>query len=348
MQTVISVGQPISDSTGELGVFVRNTRGNYWECTGENVQTAIWDLNGTGGGTVYVDGGITLNSELRFGGPSGSVTNVIVDFQNNNVTLVGDISFVNMTSTIHCTVKNAIVLPTARHTESIIKLYLGPEALWGDKVRYNTFENIRIGNTGGWNAGSGWADHNFTGIHLEIHGSNMLLNTFRDIQMAGVKTGIWLENQATSGWGNGNYFENIWIDQFVTAIWFDVDPSATWGFNQNVFNNVKAQTADYSIDGVKDINHNGNHFDHCLIWDWYCARSPNHEWSVRSDASMTYICAHQISDIVDEGTETTIVMGDVMRFEYVILERIIFGLIIVIITLITVFILFFIIKLKYK
>ncbi|MCD4740431.1 hypothetical protein K8R43_04560 [archaeon] len=296
-----SVTRVISASTDNKDTLIRNSKGNYWELDGDNIQVAIDDL-GEDRGTVWVGGETTISSPILL------KNNIMVDFQYHKVYLDGDISFVRAQTCSHATVKNARVKITDGHTASIIHLYLAPGAGWPDRVRYNTFENIYINNPSSWIEGVGYSKHDHVGIHLENNGgTNFLYNTFKDIQMHGVKTGIYLEQPVCSGWGNGNQFENIWIDQFETMIWFDVaicDPSWAGAFNQNVFQNVKGQSATYSVHGVRDVSHNGNHFDHVLVWDWWAPTNPVNDWSLRNDSSRTYICAHYISDIDDQGRHT--------------------------------------------
>ena len=69
---------------------------------------------------------------------------------------------------------------------------------------------------------------------------------------------------------------------------------------------VKAQTAQFSKYGVRDISRNGNHFDHVHIWDWQVATNPVHAWTIKSNAYNTYICAHNNNDIIDQGVNTVI------------------------------------------
>lgn len=302
-----SVTRTITDSTDNSYTFIRNSNGKYWEATGANLQIAVNDL-ATTGGTVWVGSDITLTSALKI-----NKSYITVDFEDHQVTLGGDISFVNVSSgsttgACYNTIRNARVKITNGHTASIISLYIKPHGRWVDRVRYNIFENINIINSYANN-------HAWTGIHLNIDVgedspadmANFLFNTFRDITMNSCKTGILLECDDTDAWGNGNLFENIWIDDgFETGVYFKVDSGATNGFNQNLFNNIKLQTDTWSKDGFKNINGNGNHFDHCLVWDWYAAISPNHEWSISSGANKTYICAHYISEILDQGTGTNV------------------------------------------
>lgn len=297
-----SLNRIISNNSDNIVTFIRNSKGNVWEVNEVNLQAAIDDL-GSDGGFVRIGDDINLSSPIILNGKQ----NIIIDFENHEVTIDDDISFIILEATSFCTIKNARVSLTADHTASVIHLYLPNDAGWSEKIRYNTFENIVIENTGYWIPGIGYGQHNYTGIHLEIKGeSNLLCNTFRDIQMFGAGTGILLECDNKTGWGNGNYFENIWIDQFITAIHFNLTESSNNGFNQNVFQHIKAQSAAFSEYGVRDISRNGNHFDHVLMWDWWVCDNPVNEWSLTDRAYKTYICAHMSSDIEDNGTLNTI------------------------------------------
>lgn len=286
---------------GEFSNYIRNSKGNIWDTLGCNIQHAIWDLNSTDGGMVWVGNGVNLSSPIRLR------DNVILDFENNQVILTDDIEFVNVTAIKYSIVKNVQVEITNKHTASIIKLYTPPGGNWSDRISYNIFENIHIKNPSKWIPHFGRSEHNYTGIHLELEGSNILYNTFKNIQMFDVGVGIHLgAGQNATSYGNGNLFENIWIGRFITAILFDVDSSPKGDFNKNVFFHVKAQSAKFSKYGVYNISGNGNHFDHCHIWDWWIVENPGQEWSINSHAQKTYICAHRISDIYDEGKGTMI------------------------------------------
>lgn len=298
---VASITRIISDSSDNSYTFIRNSNGNFWEPLGSNIQLAIDDLND--GGSVWVGSDVELSSPIE------PKDHVIIDFEEHEVTFSSDISFVIMQSCQYATVRNARLKLTSEHSASIIKLYIASGSGWADRVRYNTVEDIYIENTGTWTPGVGWTDHNYVGIHLQNDGgSNFLFNTFRNIVMEGAGIGIYLEHSTSSGYGNGNYFENIYIDQFETMILFDVDASANFGFNQNVFTNIKGQSATFSNYGVKDISFNGNHFDHCLVWDWNVAAGTN-DWIIESRASRTYICAHRFINVLNEGSDTTMVAG---------------------------------------
>jgi len=302
-----SVTRTITDSTDNSYTLIRNSNGKYWAATGDNLQIAINDL-GSGGGTVWVGSDITLTTTLKL-----NRSYITIDFESHKVTLGSDITFINVSSAtpvIGSTVQNVHIDPISTQTKDIISLYLPPNAGWANRIWSNLFENIIIGRSdlGG--------NHNYIGIHLYIDVgaydpmdmASFFGNTFRHITMYNPNTAILLESDNTDAWGNANNFEDILVWAYVTGVEFKIDPSATGkGFSQGVFDNVKMQTADYSKDAFKNIDGNGNHFTDCLVWDWYAATSPNHEWSIDSNAEDTYINVHYIIDILDNSQNTKIV-----------------------------------------
>lgn len=301
--SVLSVDRTITNSGDNSYTFIRNSKGHYWEPTGANLQLAMNDL-GDSGGTIWVGSDITLASELRF-----TYSNMILDFEGHKVTLGADISFLNVTDGVwYSTVRNVRVDVSNGQTKSIIILYAPPNGGWAYRIRFNLFENIQINNA--YTSSHAWA-----GIHLYLNvgadnpngRASFLENTFRKITMNSCNSGILLETDDCDAYGNANYFDDIWIDQYENGVYFKVDSGATNGFNDNVFNNIKLQTTTWTKYAFRDISHNENHFDHCLAYDWYTASSPVHEWSLLPSAYKTYICAHYIADILNQGVQTNIV-----------------------------------------
>ena len=71
----------ITSSSDTVDTYIRNSNGNYWAATGDNIRSAIWDLNSTGYGTVWL--------------PSGNLTITQKIFLESDVALIG--SGVNVT-----------------------------------------------------------------------------------------------------------------------------------------------------------------------------------------------------------------------------------------------------------
>ena len=84
---VDSEGMPpfIVVSDNNFSDYIWNSNGNHWDATGSNIQQAIWDLNSTDGGMIWVGSDVDLSSPIRLR------DNVILDFQKNQVTLIDDI-----------------------------------------------------------------------------------------------------------------------------------------------------------------------------------------------------------------------------------------------------------------
>jgi len=70
--SVVSLTRTISNTHDDIDTFIRNSKGNYWQATGANIQIAIDDLGittyskwGTPRGTVWLPGNMTLNVSSR-------------------------------------------------------------------------------------------------------------------------------------------------------------------------------------------------------------------------------------------------------------------------------------------
>jgi hypothetical protein len=313
---VFAVTRTISDTQDTIETYIRNSNGNYWECTDANLQTAINDLSGSNGGSVWVGDSISISTTIVM------KSNVQVDFQNNRVTLTANVPFVNFTDCRWAALRNAYVIPSTTHTTDIISFYVAPDAAWNDYARHNIVENVRIVESSPYTA-----QHNWTGIRLRMDGdSDISLNTFREISMYGCRNGIVLESNHDGAYANGNNFEDNWIDRYINGIWFD-DAYAD-SFNDNVFNNVKFQTVGTTLDpysgytepcyGIRNISGISNRFKDCLVWDWTSADDPQNTWWIGQDAEYTYIEEHSTYKfdydyILDEGTSTYLELGGFVR-----------------------------------
>lgn len=275
---VTALTRTISDSNDTYYTLIRNTKGNIWEVTGANLQAAINDI-GTGGGTVYVGSDITLTDSLVLR------NYCIVDFLGNTVTLQNNKPFVNITSSLYySTVRNVNIIVSDGHTSPVIYFYAPIGARISGKN--NNFENIYIKNPSVVNSKGEWTSHNYTGIAYLCEadntvGSAFLLNRFENIHMEGPKIGILFSNYGTiqdypnmhnvTHFINGETFKNIYIDQFETAVLFNVTHIRTC--NQLVFDNLIAKTASFSKHGIMNLTRSGIVFRGGVI-DWEKAENP--------------------------------------------------------------------------
>jgi hypothetical protein len=294
--SVASINRTITDSGDTIETCIRNSKGNIWDPTGANLQTAINDLSGQGG-NVWVGSSITLSSEIKI---ENSIDNIIIDFQGNSATLTtSTTSFINLSNTCHVTVKNAIIKPHISSTTSIIKLYIGPS---GGSTSENTFSYIHFKNQGGWVqtpwGNRIWADHNFTLIEMRLKGPGEInQNTFTRISADGPYRGIFFNQLVNTGWINGTYVDDLWLNQYSECIRFHNYPGNNHSFNYNTFCNVKTQTSHFTTYGITDISGYGNQFLYCLMWDWYACGSGYSntgvkEYYITSDADNTFMILH--------------------------------------------------------
>lgn len=312
--SVSSLTRIITSDSDNVVTFIRNSRGNIWEATGDNIQLAIDDL-GNDGGTVWVGSSVTITSPIYL------KSNVQLDFQNNKITLGSNVEFVIFSGVSFAALRNAYIVPSTYQTESIILMYLEPGAGWYDQCRYNLIENIRIYESSAYTS-----HHNWTGLHIKMDGdSDITFNTFKDITIYGCKNGIVLESNNYGAYANGNTFQNIIISRYVNGIWFK--GTGIESFESNLFQHVQFQTMGTSIDptgytdpcyGIRDVMGRSNHFDECMVWDWHLADDPQYKFTISEDATNTVISLYEsyklnYEYILDQGTNTQLEMGGYLR-----------------------------------
>ena len=88
--SVTSLTRTISDTSDSIETFIRNSKGNIWEPTGSNIQSALYSLNSTGGtvflpvGTIYINAPIlTVNNTKLVGAGYSTVLKISSSFSNS-------------------------------------------------------------------------------------------------------------------------------------------------------------------------------------------------------------------------------------------------------------------------
>jgi len=225
--------------------------------------------------------------------------NIIIEGQGPGtvIKLQSDITPFSLHNLYRTHVRNLDVEVSEGHTEAILELFADGTGAVG----YCSFENINIRNP--------YATHDFTGIRLKMDNDRYILeNQFKQIYIGECNKGIHIKGLSDNVWANGNYFEKIFAEGFVTFIDFDGTTTKTNLANRNTFVDCKAQTKSYSVDGIKNIYRWGNVFLDCLIWDWYIASSPNYKWSIDADARETIIIGTDVdassSSVQDNAPDT--------------------------------------------
>jgi len=291
--SAFSVTRIISPTQDDVVTFIRNSNGKYNSSSGSELQWIINDL-GNEGGSVWIGDDITLTSEIAI--DIDGTAKTIIDFQGHTVTLGSDISFINVTDAYGLELRNVRINISNGHTAPIILLYAyNPTPAWLDDISFCLFEDITINNPYD-------TEYNWTGIHCHVVKDSLIFrNTFRNINMDNVGTGILLEESAGAygGYGNGNIFDIIYMDRFEVMVEFDMDASVS-GFNNNEFHGIKGQTYDYTTYGFKGITNSTNTFENCHVWDWFHAENSGtgvYAWEITSDAHAYYI---ELSDNIDD------------------------------------------------
>lgn len=266
----------ITTDSDNIYTTIWNTNGKYWEASGTNLQAAITDL-GSNGGTVYVGSDITLSSALTVGSYS------TVDFLGNTVTLDSDIHFVSITTAIRCaTVRNAVVVVSSHHTVPVISIHHPAGGSWF-RIESNCFENIYIKNPSPLNDKGEWTEYNYTGIRVRVEtdgstGGDIIVNRYENIYMEGCGIGIQLYSDGThpnrhniSHFINGEYFKNIYMNQFRHAI--QVNTTYSRLLSRNVFHNVLAVASSFSETGFTNMSRQFSFIGG--VFDWDKAENPD-------------------------------------------------------------------------
>jgi hypothetical protein len=172
-----SVTRTISDARDNKDSLIRNSKGNYWEPLGSNIQLAIDDL-GTAGGTVWVGSAVNVSSTVIM------KSKVQLDLQGNTVTMTANVPFVNFKECMWASLKNAYIRPSTYHSTSLILMESGNS--WSTHCRNNLVDHVEIVEPSAYTV-----NHDWTGIQLLMNGdSDICFNTFRDMYIYGCDTGI--------------------------------------------------------------------------------------------------------------------------------------------------------------
>lgn len=111
-------------------------------------------------------------------------------------------------------------------------------------------------------------ENTMTGISIRANASGQYMQEsgFHDMTIQGCLTGINLYSD-NSGFINSNYFDNIWIEDFVNGI-VAYEGASSAGLSGNNFNNVTLQCDDATAYGLKDIDLSYSTFTGLFIWDF--------------------------------------------------------------------------------
>jgi len=249
--------------------FITNSKGNKFLPTDLGIKSAIWDFNGTHGGTVWVPPGFYSFS-----------TNLTII---NNVTLIGICSsdnryhyaigtVINLTGTASVHILDGklwnIQINTVAGWIANYAVYIdGYSYLW--QTNY-ILDNVGIHNTLGTYTGTGLG---IIAITTATRMECIAKCSFGVISIYGFNLGVEIHSKdggAGNGYVNGNSFERI------DTAW------CTYGMNitdsdggQSEYNTILAYdqqpyagTKGGLFIGSTGIEAVGNNFQWCMFWDW--------------------------------------------------------------------------------
>jgi hypothetical protein len=106
-----------------------------------------------------------------------------------------------------------------------------------------------------------------TGISIRANDSGEYMQEcgFHDMTIQGCLTGIQFYSD-NAGFINSNYFDNIWIEDFVNGV-VAYEGAGSAGLSGNNFNNLTLQCDDATLYGLKDIDLSYSTFTGLFIWD---------------------------------------------------------------------------------
>lgn len=110
-------------------------------------------------------------------------------------------------------------------------------------------------------------ENTMTGISIRANASGQYMQEcgFHDMTIQGCLTGIQFYSDNV-GFINSNYFDNIWIEDFVNGI-VAYEGAGSTGLSGNNFNNIVLQCDDATLYGLKNIDLSYSTFTGLFIWD---------------------------------------------------------------------------------
>ena len=247
---VIRFQQPTSTSSGYLGSgdYITNTNGKSYVCARTGLMQAIWDLNTSTHGTVFIPDTLTITGTITV--DTGASRHIKLDFQGNSVVINADVD--GFTMKRYASVKNAhvkVAASVAPYTHAVF-LFRDADTFAASDAPY--IENVEIENLDS-------PGINGTGISLvaDTVGNNITgMVAAHNFQIRRFRYGIRLqavESTATE-YIKGVTFSNGWIEYCKYGICLnETGPNAE--INSNIFDNYFVQP--YGAD--PQLSHTGVH-----------------------------------------------------------------------------------------
>lgn len=275
--------------------FIRNSNGNYWTATANNIQQAIWDLNGTDGGTVWLPGDttidvgstITLEENVALKG-AGTKLNISADVNGIEPKAYTEISGIEFS--VEWRESTGV-----NYTKSCI--FVDGDFSSGINTRKSLYvHNCEFtANTGGW---TGYVLGNAIQLFSDSAG-NVYTAFFDNIWIRNFWNGIYL-NRSTAGSLNSNVFTNTHYHNCVYSINLTTDGVVNVAMNQFIGFSIQG-TSSWSEEGIH-VEGRHNQF-YGIVAD--VSLFKKHAVNFTSEAEHTILmtnCVYSDATLVDHGT----------------------------------------------
>ena len=266
---------------GDDSGLITNSKGKAWTATGANLQTAIWDLNGTGGkvvlpsGTFSLPSNISLSNVTLLGINAGGTYN-----PSENPLFTSIINLAQNTSIIVSKggrLCDLTVLCPSGHGGNAVVVE-GEQYFWGYTSVLNNVKIIKMSNSNG------------TGLLVRAMSvsSIVALCTFNNIYIEGFKYGMKTE-QSGSGYCNGNQYSNVILSdsQYLLTI---------TGGDGGSINNLQLEPAagGSTIRGIY-LSNNYWSITNVMTWDWGSASGNGLEVSGEYNTISGYLSVETVN-----------------------------------------------------
>lgn len=267
ISTVISISRTITDTHDDIDLFIRNSKGNIWAATGDNIQDAIDDLgitappyHGYGGehGYVWLPG----NSTFSISSTLDVDQFVTLDMQGSVIQPTGDFDAVMMRRGSQ--IRNGCIdVSDITNYDSATILLDGSEQLgiWDTPP---VITNMRLTSD----------NRNGIALYLHISGSNtgyISCLWAYNIIMENFEYGIFLDRTSTASASNAYLNGNVFTDIVITHCKYPIKLYSSLGSGTdvtgNMFENIKVY-CDSNTEYVMWNDATATQVDHIYAIDW--------------------------------------------------------------------------------
>jgi len=292
------ITQTIPDTHSDIETYIKNSKGNYWRATGDNIQAAINDLDNTSG-TVWLPGSTTLavNSTIVLW------NNVILDMGGCVLKPSGDFDVIDVRES--STLKNGIIDVSDIDDFDHACIVINGIHFIDTKENTTKIFNMELQS----------ANQKGTGIYLHVDDDEQAIGWVRCnvIRTESFEYAIHIhcdnDGDSCGSWINGNTFIDLRgsNDKYFIYIERNTEVSEPYSAcSGNIFNTIQYQTSKNTECIIRTDGY-ANIFDNIILWDWNHADPGKTSIEFTSDTKQCYISFRGGSDgLVDNGFKNTI------------------------------------------